>query len=117
MRPKLVNVPLGFANAVRRVPIGLGLLAAYALARLPVPGKSLILLGIVAGRAFPQIATVSPLYLLMRALGLVSTQAPGAPTSRTRSATVAAGTQPAASVIARSPPPSRGPRSMASCRG
>jgi ABC-type glycerol-3-phosphate transport system permease component len=34
-----------------------------------VPGKRLILLGIVAGSAFPQIATVSPLYLLMRALG------------------------------------------------
>jgi ABC-type glycerol-3-phosphate transport system permease component len=33
--------------------------AAYALARLPVPGKSPILLGIVAGSAFPQIATVT----------------------------------------------------------
>jgi multiple sugar transport system permease protein len=51
----------------------LGLLAAYALARLPVPAKGAILLGIVAGSAFPQIATVSPLYLLVRALGLRDT--------------------------------------------
>jgi multiple sugar transport system permease protein len=38
-----------------------------------VPGKGAVLLGIVAGSAFPQIATVSPLYLLMRALGLRDT--------------------------------------------
>jgi multiple sugar transport system permease protein len=33
------------------------------------------MLGIIAGTAFPQIATVSPLYLLMRALGLRDTWA------------------------------------------
>jgi ABC-type glycerol-3-phosphate transport system permease component len=38
------------------------LLAAYALARPPVAGKRLILLGIIAGSAFPPVATVSPLY-------------------------------------------------------
>jgi ABC-type glycerol-3-phosphate transport system permease component len=38
-----------------------------------VPGKRLILLVIVAGSTFPQIATMSPLYLLMRALGLRDT--------------------------------------------
>jgi hypothetical protein len=47
--------------------------AAYALTRLPVPGKRLILLVIVAGSTFPQIATMSPQYLLMRALGLRDT--------------------------------------------
>ena len=47
--------------------------AAYALARLPVAGRRALLLGIVACTAFPQIATVSPLYLLVRALGLRDT--------------------------------------------
>ena len=48
--------------------LGLGLFGAYGLARYPVPGKGMLLLLIVGGTAFPQIATVSPLYLLMRAL-------------------------------------------------
>lgn len=52
---------------------GLGLLAAYGLARHPVPGRRLVLLGVLTGTAFPQIATVSPLYLLLRALGLRDT--------------------------------------------
>src|SRR5215813_2683426 len=51
----------------------LGLFGAYGLTRYPVPGKGLLLLFIVAGTAFPQIATVSPLFLLLRALGLRDT--------------------------------------------
>jgi len=51
----------------------LGLPAAYALARLPVRGRRALLLGIVAATALPQIATVSPLYLLVRGLGLRDT--------------------------------------------
>ena len=51
----------------------LGLFGAYGLARYPVPGKGMLLLFIVGGTAFPQIATVSPLYLLMRALDLRDT--------------------------------------------
>ena len=53
--------------------LGLGLFGAYGIARYPVPGKGVLLLIIVAGTAFPQIATVSPLYLLMRALDLRDT--------------------------------------------
>jgi multiple sugar transport system permease protein len=71
--PRALLNSLGVACLTTALALGLGLLAAYALARLPVPGKGLILLGIVAGSAFPQIATVSPLYLLMRALGLRDT--------------------------------------------
>jgi multiple sugar transport system permease protein len=70
----LVN-SLGVAVLTTVLALALGLLAAYAIARLPVPGKGVILLGIVAGSAFPQIATVSPLYLLMRALDLRDTWA------------------------------------------
>ena len=71
--PRALGNSLGVALVTTVVALGLGVLAAYALARLPVPGKSFIMLGIVAGSAFPQIATVSPLYLLMRALGLRDT--------------------------------------------
>jgi multiple sugar transport system permease protein len=53
--------------------LALGLPAAYGIARLPVPGKAALLLVVVACTAFPQIATVSPLYLLLRALGLRDT--------------------------------------------
>jgi multiple sugar transport system permease protein len=53
--------------------LGLGLFGAYGIARYPVPGKGALLLLIVAGTAFPQIATVSPLFLLMRALDLRDT--------------------------------------------
>ena len=51
----------------------LGVPAAFALATLPVPAAGGLMLAIVASTAFPQIATVSPLYLLMRELGLRDT--------------------------------------------
>jgi multiple sugar transport system permease protein len=68
----LVN-SLGIATLATGLAIALGVPAAYAFARLPVPGKHLLLLGIVASTAFPQIATVSPLYLILRTLGLRDT--------------------------------------------
>ena len=64
---------LGIAVLTTALALALGLPAAYALARLPVAGRRLLLLGIVGCTAFPQIATVSPLYLLVRALGLRDT--------------------------------------------
>jgi ABC-type sugar transport system, permease component len=50
-----------------------GSLAAYALARLRFRGKALILGFILAVSMFPQISIVSPLYLMLRALGLINT--------------------------------------------
>jgi ABC-type glycerol-3-phosphate transport system permease component len=50
-----------------------GALAAYALARLEMRGKSTILSLILAVSMFPQIAIVSPLFLLLRSLGLIDT--------------------------------------------
>jgi ABC-type glycerol-3-phosphate transport system permease component len=47
--------------------------AAYALARLRLRGARWILAGILAISVFPQIAVVSPLYLLLRSLGLIDT--------------------------------------------
>ena len=72
MPQALVN-SLGIATLTTLVSLLAGVPAAYAVARLPLPGKRLLLLAIVASTAFPQIATVSPLYLLMRALALRDT--------------------------------------------
>jgi ABC-type glycerol-3-phosphate transport system permease component len=53
--------------------VGAGALAAYALARLRFRGRGLVL-GLVLGvTMFPQISIVSPLFLLLRALGLIDT--------------------------------------------
>ncbi len=57
----------------RSLSVALGALCAYALARLPFRGKSLMLAFVLAVSMFPQIAIVSPLYLLLRALGLLNT--------------------------------------------
>lgn len=71
--PRALVNSFGVAVLTTAVAVVLGLLGAYALARLPVRGKGALMLGIVASTAFPQIATVSPLYLLMRALALRDT--------------------------------------------
>jgi ABC-type glycerol-3-phosphate transport system permease component len=73
LMPRALANSLAVACLTTTAAVALGLLGAYALARFPVPGKRAILLGIVAGTAFPQIAIVSPLYLVMRALGLRDT--------------------------------------------
>lgn len=50
-----------------------GSLAAFSLAKLRVRGRGLILLFVLSASMFPPIATVSPLYLIIRALGLRDT--------------------------------------------
>ncbi len=51
----------------------MGAFRAYAIARLEFRGKTLILGFILAVTMFPQITIVSPLYLLLRKLGLINT--------------------------------------------
>lgn len=68
----LVN-SLGIAVATTALAVVLGAPGAYALARLPVPGRGAIRLGVVMSTAFPAIATVAPLYLIVRGLGLRDT--------------------------------------------
>jgi multiple sugar transport system permease protein len=70
-RALLNSVGIGALTTV--LALTLGLPAAYALARVAVPGAGALLLAIVASTAFPQIATVSPLYLILRALDLRDT--------------------------------------------
>jgi len=61
------------AGSTTLLCVTLGSLAAYAIARLRFRGKNLILGFILAVTMFPQIAIVSPLYLLLRGLGLIDT--------------------------------------------
>jgi trehalose/maltose transport system permease protein len=48
-------------------------LCAYALARLPMRGKTLLLALLLAVSMFPQISIVAPLFLVLRAIGLLDT--------------------------------------------
>ena len=73
--PRALLNSLGIAALTVLLALTLGLLGGYALARLPVPAKGALMLGIVASTAFPQVATVGPLYLLMRAFALRDTWA------------------------------------------
>jgi multiple sugar transport system permease protein len=55
------------------ISLVIGSLAAFALAKLDVRRKGLILVFVLAVSMFPAIATVSPLYIIIRALGLRDT--------------------------------------------
>lgn len=48
-------------------------LAAYALSRLDVPGKKLIVGGLVWGMAIPEIVTLFPLFYIFKQVGLINT--------------------------------------------
>jgi multiple sugar transport system permease protein len=58
------------AAATSALALVLGGLAAFALARLGVRRRATILTAVLATSMFPAIATVSPLYLVVNALGL-----------------------------------------------
>nr|WP_298349311.1 carbohydrate ABC transporter permease [Ferrimicrobium sp.] len=51
--------------------LAIGSLAGYALARLPIRGKTAIMMILLMISLFPEIAVVSPLYLLMHDLGWI----------------------------------------------
>jgi len=68
----LVNSAVVAASATT-VAIVVGGLCAFTLARLPIAGKPVILGLVLATSMFPPIAVISPLYLLMRGLGLRDT--------------------------------------------
>ncbi len=61
------------AGATTVVSVVLGAICAYALARLSFRGKAPVLAFVLAVSMFPQISIVSPLYLLLRELGLLNT--------------------------------------------
>jgi multiple sugar transport system permease protein len=57
------------ASSTTLLCLALGSLAGYALAKLPLKRKKLILMMVLAVSMFPPIATVSPLFLIIRSLG------------------------------------------------
>ena len=61
------------ATAVVALSLALGLTAAYALAREHFRGRALLLMAILAVSMFPQVAVLSGLFELVRALGLYNT--------------------------------------------
>jgi ABC-type glycerol-3-phosphate transport system permease component len=61
------------AGTTTALAVMAGSLCAYALARLRFRGRSFILAAILAVSMFPQVAVVSPLFLLLRAARLIDT--------------------------------------------
>ena len=57
------------------IAIVLAAFAAYAIARLDFPGKTVILTGALALAIFPQISTIGPLFDMWRSIGLYDTYA------------------------------------------
>jgi len=70
----LIN-SLGIALITTFVSIVLASSAAYAIARLEFPGRSVMLAGALAIAMFPPISTVGPLFDMWRSLGLYDTWA------------------------------------------
>ena len=61
------------AVAVVAISLGLGVTAAYALGRVRFHGRRLLLLTILGVSMFPQVAVLSGLFELIRALGIYNT--------------------------------------------
>ncbi len=60
-----------FAGVTAFVTVGVSFLAAYAFARLPFPGRTLLMWTFVVSMALPEIAAIIPLYRLLAALHLL----------------------------------------------
>jgi multiple sugar transport system permease protein len=69
----------GFTNSMvvsistTMICVAAGSMAAYALARLPIPGKSKFMVGILGSQMLPIIVVVIPLYLLMQQFKMMDT--------------------------------------------
>jgi multiple sugar transport system permease protein len=50
-----------------------GVMAAYALARIPLPGERFFMVSILGAQMMPSITIIIPLYLVMQSLALIDT--------------------------------------------
>jgi trehalose/maltose transport system permease protein len=66
------SVMVSAASAV--ITVSAASMAAYAVTRLPIPGKGLFMLFILAVSMLPEVSVVSYLFKIMSALGWVNTQ-------------------------------------------
>jgi multiple sugar transport system permease protein len=71
--PRIMANSTAVASLSTLLSIGVGALAAFGLAKLSVRFKGLILMFVLSASMFPPIATVSPLYLIIRFFGLRDT--------------------------------------------
>jgi trehalose/maltose transport system permease protein len=71
LKPLINSIVIAVISTL--IAITLAAFAAYAIARLDFPGKSLILGGALALAIFPTISTVGPLFDMWRAIGLYDT--------------------------------------------
>lgn len=69
--PRALLNSLLVAGATTLVALALGALAAFALARLRVPGRGLFLAAALSISMFPPIAIVGPIYVALRSIGLL----------------------------------------------
>jgi multiple sugar transport system permease protein len=67
---RAIGNSIAVAAATTAFSLAVGGAAAFAIAKLPFRGRGLLLGVALAVSMFPPIATVSPLYLMLRALGL-----------------------------------------------
>jgi multiple sugar transport system permease protein len=64
---------IGIAIIATTLAVGIGAMAAYAIARLSFPGKKLLVALSLLIAMFPQISLVSPLFEIERSVGLFDT--------------------------------------------
>lgn len=67
------SIGIAFLSTV--LAVALAILAAYALVRLPVPGRRWLLAGTLAVAMFPPVAIIGPLFEVWRQVGLYDTWA------------------------------------------
>jgi multiple sugar transport system permease protein len=72
--PRAIANSVAVAAATTLLALGLAAPAALAVARLSFPGRRALLAVALAISMFPPIATVGPLYLALRAAGLLDTR-------------------------------------------
>jgi ABC-type glycerol-3-phosphate transport system permease component len=68
-----ISNSLWVASITTAISVAIGTSAAYALARLRFRGRDALLALLLAVSLFPPVALVSPLFLLLREIGLVDT--------------------------------------------
>ena len=66
------TVTISVATTV--LSLAIGVLAAYAFSRYRFPGRSTLMLGLLATRLFPPIAAVVPLFIVANSLDLIDTR-------------------------------------------
>jgi ABC-type glycerol-3-phosphate transport system permease component len=60
-----------FSTTTTLATLAASFLAAYAIARIPVRGRNIVLLALVISTALPEIVTIIPLYQVLRSLHLL----------------------------------------------